>query len=200
MSGRVVPGALISGKITTIQGRSYSCPDPSPFPHIASTSPLAALPQSIIDGKQIYLGGLRFAGEPRGICRLIVERFQPARAEQAGCRSAVPTLKADGDSTSICLSTNWAFDTSSSPETYYVRDGEPTGELHNVEGCVVRPADALWDNAGRGSSALGALGVVRQHMIDAQDLSRGVVNSRIDRIKRDVQVGSQRRDGSLQRL
>jgi hypothetical protein len=68
-------------------------------------------------------------------------------------------------------------------ETYYVRDGAPTGELHNVKDAM-RSLRSLYGLTRAAEFGPRALKLVRQHMIDAQGLCRGVINARIDRVKR----------------
>jgi len=68
-------------------------------------------------------------------------------------------------------------------ETYYVRDGAPTGELHNVKDAM-RSLRSLYGLTRAAEFGPRALKLVRQHLIDAQGLCRGVINARIDRVKR----------------
>ncbi|HAU36316.1 MAG TPA: site-specific integrase, partial [Phycisphaerales bacterium] len=65
---------------------------------------------------------------------------------------------------------------------YYVKNGEPTGEMHNVKDAL-RPVAELYGNTFAADFGPRALKAVRQAMIEA-DLCRNVINSRINRVRR----------------
>ncbi|MEX2358926.1 MAG: hypothetical protein WEE51_11405 [Pirellulaceae bacterium] len=66
---------------------------------------------------------------------------------------------------------------------YYSKDGKPTKEYVEMR-YSLRPMRELYgDTLARDFGPL-KLKAVRQHMIDVLDLSRGVVNARVKRIKR----------------
>ena len=68
-------------------------------------------------------------------------------------------------------------------DTYYVRDGEPTSEAANVRDAL-RPLRKLYGSTQADQFGPLALKLVRQHMIDVQDLCRTEINKRVGRIKR----------------
>lgn len=66
---------------------------------------------------------------------------------------------------------------------YYVMDGKPTKELGEM-GLALRPLRKLYGSAFARDFGPLDLKEVRQHMIEVEDLSRGVINNRVNRIKR----------------
>lgn len=73
---------------------------------------------------------------------------------------------------------------------YYMKDGRPTGEYQNMKDAV-RPLQALYDRARVWDFGPAALRAVRERMI-AANLSRKVVNARINRIRRIFKWGVER--------
>jgi integrase len=67
-------------------------------------------------------------------------------------------------------------------ERHYQKDGEPTGELGNIKDAA-RPLKNLYGHTEAAKFGPLALKAIRSKMI-AGNLSRGVINSRINRIKR----------------
>jgi len=72
-------------------------------------------------------------------------------------------------------------------KTYYVKNSRPTGELRNLKDAV-KPLVLTHGQGLVASVGPVALKAVRQTMIDA-DLSRGVVNERVNRIRRVFKWG-----------
>lgn len=72
-------------------------------------------------------------------------------------------------------------------KSYYVKNGRPTGELHNLKDAV-KPLVISHGHLPVGEFGPIALKAVRQSMIDA-NLSRGVVNKRVNRIRRVFKWG-----------
>jgi integrase len=70
---------------------------------------------------------------------------------------------------------------------YYVKNGQPTGEVHNMKDAV-KPLVLTHGHISVAEFGPIALKAVRQAMIDA-DLSRGVVNARVNRIRRVFKWG-----------
>ena len=66
---------------------------------------------------------------------------------------------------------------------YYVKNGKPTKEYVEM-GLALRPVRLLFGNTTACEFGPLRLKTVREHMIDVMDLSRGVVNNRINRVKR----------------
>ncbi|WP_202921167.1 tyrosine-type recombinase/integrase [Anatilimnocola aggregata] len=72
-------------------------------------------------------------------------------------------------------------------ERYYVKDGKPTKELVCMKEAM-RPLRTLFGELSAQEFGPLKLKAVRQHMIDA-GLSRGVINQRVNRIKRILKWG-----------
>lgn len=68
-------------------------------------------------------------------------------------------------------------------QTYYSKAGQPTKELADMK-YALRPVRKLYGRSLVREFGPLALKAVRQHMIDVEDLSRGVINNRINRVKR----------------
>lgn len=66
---------------------------------------------------------------------------------------------------------------------YYVKDDEPTKEFTEM-GIALRPVRLLYGDSLASDFGPLKLKAVREHMIDVMDLSRGVINTRINRVKR----------------
>ena len=66
---------------------------------------------------------------------------------------------------------------------YYVSNGKPTSEIYNMK-AAMRSVRALYESEPAATFGPLALKAVRQHMIDTQKLCRGVVNGRVNRIRR----------------
>lgn len=66
---------------------------------------------------------------------------------------------------------------------YYSKDGKPTKEYVDM-GQALKPLRGLFGNSCANEFGPRKLKAVRQHMIEILDLSRRVVNNRINRIKR----------------
>jgi integrase len=72
--------------------------------------------------------------------------------------------------------------------SYYVKNGRPTGEISNLKDSM-RPLRALYSHSLAKDFGPKSLQAVRQYMIDTENLSRGVINNRIDRIRRIFKWG-----------
>ena len=68
-------------------------------------------------------------------------------------------------------------------EGYYSADGEPTQELRDVKASL-KPVRELYGRTPAADFGPKRLKAVREHMIGAQDLSRRVVNNRVNRVRR----------------
>ena len=66
---------------------------------------------------------------------------------------------------------------------YYVKNGEPTKELTEMR-LALRPVRLLFGDTVAADFGPLKLKAVREHMIEVMDLSRGVINNRVNRIKR----------------
>lgn len=70
---------------------------------------------------------------------------------------------------------------------YYVKNGRPTGELANMKDAI-RPLHMLYGSTRVWEFGPGALRTVREQMISA-NLSRNVVNARVNRLRRVFKWG-----------
>lgn len=70
---------------------------------------------------------------------------------------------------------------------YYVKNGHPTGELGNMKDAI-RPLHVLYGSTRVWEFGPGALRTVREQMVSA-NLSRRVVNSRVNRLRRVFKWG-----------
>lgn len=70
---------------------------------------------------------------------------------------------------------------------YYVKNGEPTGELHNVKDSL-KPVTLLYGDSPVTAFTPSALKAVREKMI-ASELCRNVINARVNRIRRMFKWG-----------
>ena len=109
------------------------------------------------------------------ISRWLANRNQPS----------VPTLSSDASpalTINELLVAYWEF-----ARSYYVKGGTQTGELTNMKEAM-RPLAKLYGEEQAEAFGPVALKAVRQTMLDA-DLSRKVINSRVNRIKRVFKWG-----------
>ena len=70
---------------------------------------------------------------------------------------------------------------------YYVKNGEPTGELQNVKEAL-KPVALLYGDVPVTSFTPSALKAVRQAMVDS-DICRNLVNARVNRVRRMFKWG-----------
>lgn len=129
-----------------------------------------------IDGKDFYLGEFgseeSFAEYERLIGEWRVSRTRLAVRPHLLSQTATPAL-----TVAELLLQYREF-----ARGYYSKDGSPTKEYVEM-GLALRPVRELFANLLARDFGPLALQAVRQHMIE-QDLSRGVINNRIHRIKR----------------
>jgi integrase len=127
----------------------------------------------IIDGRHVYLGKFGSPESKSAYSRIVSERFS--------AQTSLPDLKQQG--VAVGLSINevllkyWGF-----AETYYVKDGRPAKELTSMKEALQHLRVIYGDTLASDFGPL-RLKAVRQQMITA-NLSRGVINSRVNRIKR----------------
>ena len=149
---------------------SISSPQPPKYRHYKPKN----LGVVRIDGKYHYLGRCN-SPESWGLChRLVAEWLSNGLEPEAPCS---PGQSETTISINELVLAYWRFS-----EGYYVKDGEPTKELSCMREAL-RPLAKLYGRTPAAEFGPKALKAVRQHMIDA-DLSRGVINSRMSRIKR----------------
>lgn len=130
----------------------------------------------IIDGKHVYLGRYDSPESREAYARLIAERFASPGA------NAPPASMDRGEYPDISIA-EMLVDYVAFAEEYYVSDGQPTQELTSMKESMghLRALYASLPAREFGPKALKAL---QQHMITECDLSRGVINARINRIRR----------------
>ena len=128
-----------------------------------------------IDGRRIYLGKYGSPESHEAYGRIISE-WLAAKHTPANSHG---NLADPGVSLSISelLLVYWKF-----AKEYYSKDGEPTQELDSMKHAL-RPLRKLYGSTPARAFGPLALKAVRQRMIE-NDLSRGVINNRVNRIKR----------------
>lgn len=132
-----------------------------------------------IDGERIYLGKYGSPESEEKYQRLIAEWLvsKQERKPDVSQGDAVPTTRYDLSINEILLAyLKFA-------EGYYAKDGKPTKEFvcrkHSL-----RTLRKLYGTTRARDFGPLALKAVREHMITVETLSRGVVNHRVNRIKR----------------
>jgi integrase len=130
----------------------------------------------IIGGKHLYLGAFGSPESRQAYARLIAERLAPTLTEPSTPSGilAFPRLTINE-----LLLQYWTF-----AQTYYVKDGQPTKELTSMREALGH-LRAVYENLLATEFSPRKLKAVRQHMIDC-GLCRGMVNSRVNRIKRVI--------------
>ncbi len=129
-----------------------------------------------LDGRDFYLGPHGSPASWEAYHRLLAERLAAPRPTHA----PPPTNGTTPPELTINQLVN-AY--RKFAEGYYVRDGKPTKELEDMR-YAARPLRKLYGTTPVRDFGPLALKAVRQHMISVEDLSRGVVNHRVNRIKR----------------
>lgn len=131
-----------------------------------------------LDGRDIYLGPFGSPESWERYHRLIAERLAEQQL-QAGAPHLAQRVEPQAD-----LTVNQVLNAYRKyAETYYVRNGKPTKELADMK-YAARPLRKLYGRTLAREFGPLALKAVREHMIEVEDLSRGVVNARVNRIKR----------------
>ena len=128
-----------------------------------------------IGGKDHYLGAYDSAQSWEQYHRLAAEMLSSPLTS-----SAAATLEAGENELTIdqLVFLYWQH-----AKDYYVYEGQPTAELTEMK-LAIRPLRKLFATTPAAEFGPKRLKLIRQHMIDVQDLSRGVINQRINRIKR----------------
>lgn len=129
-----------------------------------------------IDGKDHYLGAYNSPESWEKYHRLMAERLAQKAEPVADPKS--PTEISPDLTINQLLNHYRQF-----AETYYVYDNQPTKELVEMKHAA-RPLRKLYGRMqARGFGPL-CLKSIRTHMIEKEGLSRGVINNRVNRIKR----------------
>ena len=133
-----------------------------------------------IDSSDYYLGRYGSPESHAEYERLIAEwraRKVESALQQPSC-STTSHSALDRLTVEDVLLRYWEF-----AESYYSKDGQPTQELVDMK-YALRPVRKLYGNTSARMFGPLALKAVRQHMIEVDNLSRGVINNRVNRIKR----------------
>ena len=134
-----------------------------------------------INGKDIYLGKYGTPESHAEYRRLVAEWLSSGGLVVQGVASTP-------DSTHGIFSVNeLVLSYLRFAKTYYVKNGRPTGEVRNLKDAV-RPLVASHGQVSVTDFGPLSLKAVRESMI-ASDLSRGVVNERVNRIRRVFKWG-----------
>jgi integrase len=131
-----------------------------------------------LDGKDVYLGRYDSAESWEKYHRLIAERLAAANSEQ---RLLASTSTASAPTPMTVVEILNAYRKFAS--AYYSKDGCTTKEFVEMKHAA-RPVLKLYGCSSASQFGPLALKAVRQHMIAEERLSRGVINNRLNRIKR----------------
>ncbi len=136
-----------------------------------------------LNGKDVYLGTYGSAESKREYDRIVAEWLVNHRQDIATPPTAKVPENATHDLTvNELFSDYWQFATG-----YYVKNGQPTGEVENLRDAA-RPMTALYGHSAASQFGPLALEAVRQAMID-RGLCRRVINGRVNRIRRIFKWG-----------
>ncbi|NNJ26479.1 tyrosine-type recombinase/integrase [Alienimonas chondri] len=148
----------------------------------------------ILAGEHIYLGKYGTPESKEAYARLIAERFLApnatippdtpdadiAAARASGVsgvmRQSSATLQRPSVNALMVAYLDFA-------ERYYSADGEPTQEFRDVKASL-KPLRELYGRTPAAEFGPKRLKAVREHMISVQDISRKIVNNRINRVRR----------------
>jgi integrase len=132
-----------------------------------------------LNGRDIYLGKHGTPESHAEYRRVIAEWLASGTVATPAKDDAIPSQRCSVNELALAYLTF--------AKSYYVKNGRPTGEIHNLKDAV-RPL--VLTHGAVSVNEFGPLGLkaVRQSMIDA-GLSRGVINSRINRIRRVFKWG-----------
>jgi len=129
-----------------------------------------------IDGHDHYLGPYGSA-ESRAVYERLVAEWRARRQQSAVDASAIASISDPSLTLSAVLLRYRTF-----AEGYYVKDGKPTKELEEMR-LAVKPIRELYGETLAREFGPLKLKAVQQHLIKA-DLSRNVINHRVNRINR----------------
>jgi len=126
-----------------------------------------------ISGRDFYLGKYGTPESLEAYQRIVTEWLaNHGQVSHAGSKTGSHALTVDG-----LFVAYWSF-----VKGYYVKNGCPTGEQQNIRDAY-RPLKGLYGSAPANEFEARSLKAVRQKMID-DGLSHGVVNARVNRIRR----------------
>jgi hypothetical protein len=127
-----------------------------------------------IDGRRVYLGKLGTAESKARYRRILADWFAIRDVRDLSEPKVVlPSLL----TVSHLLLEYWRF-----AERYYCTDGVPTKELSSMRDAL-RPLRQLFGTTRVADFGPRALKSIQQHLV-ASGISRGVINARINRVRR----------------
>lgn len=134
----------------------------------------------LLNGKHVYLGPYGSDESKQRYARLLAERFlDPSRNGGGDGQDEEGSCGAPPDDLTIEeLIARYVLYT----ESYYVKDGRPARETLNIR-LALRPVRALYADTAAAEFGPRKLKRVRDHMVQVEDLSRGVVNARVNKIR-----------------
>jgi len=127
----------------------------------------------LIDGKHIYLGRHGSPESREQYLRRLAERHSAGAPAPLLPGSRFPDL-----SVNELMVRYIEF-----AQQYYVKDGKPTLAVDNIK-YGIKTIRVLYSHASASDIGPKALKAVREHMISVEKLSRGVINTRINHIRR----------------
>ncbi len=130
-----------------------------------------------IDGRRIYLGKHNSVESHEKYHRLIAEWLADQAQGRTCGESAAHDVEVHSPSVSEVMAKYWLF-----AQVYYSRDGEPTKEQSCMK-YALRPLRKLYGTTPAKEFGPLSLKALREHFIE-QNLSRGVINDRVNRIRR----------------
>lgn len=132
-----------------------------------------------LNGRDIYLGKYGTPESRTAYERVIAEWL--ANGKQLAPRTVEPVTASSVTVNELILA---YIDHA---KRYYLKNGEPTGELHNVKDSL-KPVTLLYGDSSVTAFTPSALKAVREKML-ASSLCRNVINARVNRIRRMFKWG-----------
>ena len=128
----------------------------------------------IVDGRHVYLGKYGSDESRERYARLIAELACTPSDVGVAMRGSVPSEYSINE----MLLAYWGF-----AQRYYSKNGKPTKELACMRDAM-RTLRLLYGESDVRDFGPLSLKAVRNHMIEVEKLSRGVINNRVNRIRR----------------
>ncbi len=135
-----------------------------------------------LNGRDIYLG-MHGTNESRQLYQQVIAEWLANNRQLAARRELVESPQAMSVAELMLAYLEFA-------ESYYVKNGRPTREQDNIRDAM-RSVSPLYSKTLVADFGPSGLRAVRQRMMD-DDLCRGVINSRVNRIRRMFKWGVER--------
>lgn len=132
-----------------------------------------------LNGRDVYLGKYGSSESRAAYQRVIAEWLSNGKQLPGRSREPVPANSFAVNELILAFVEH--------AKRYYVKNGEPTGELENIKDAL-KPVTLLYGDTPVSSFSPSALKTVRQGMID-RGLSRNVINARVNRVRRMFKWG-----------